>query len=44
MSWYKRRPRVKEPPKHIPRETSPATEKLLKEAKRAVREKGKTND
>lgn len=33
MSWYKRTPRLKEPPKKVPqRRTSPSTEKQLKEA------------
>ena len=33
MSWYKRTPRLKEPPKKLPqRRSSPCTEKQLKEA------------
>ena len=33
MSWFKRRPRVKEPPKLIPHHTSPIARKMLEEAK-----------
>ena len=34
MSWFKRKPRVKEPPKHLPHHrNSPVTERLLKETK-----------
>ena len=40
MSWFRHRPKVKEPPKHLPHHrTSPATEKMLKE----VKDKSKTN-
>jgi hypothetical protein len=35
MSWFNRRPRVKEPPKHTPHRTSPIAEKVLKEAKKS---------
>lgn len=36
MSWYKRKPRKNEPHKHVypPHRTSPATEKMLEEAKK----------
>jgi len=38
MSWFKRRPRVKEPPKQIPHHrNSPATERLLKETKESTK-------
>lgn len=33
MSWFKRRPRIKEPEKLIPHHFSPLSEKALKEAK-----------
>ena len=34
MSWFKRSPRVKEPPKHLPHHrVSPTTERALDEAK-----------
>lgn len=36
MSWFKRRPRVKESNKHKPETTSPMAEQLLKEAKLKV--------
>jgi hypothetical protein len=39
MSWFKRRPRVKEPPKQTPQHTSPLTRKLLKEQQDAVKPK-----
>jgi hypothetical protein len=42
MSWYRKSPRVKEPPKHLPHHrTSPATEKMLEAAKKTVKETGK---
>jgi hypothetical protein len=34
MSWYNRKPRIKEPPKLSPHHTSPITEKMLDEAKK----------
>ena len=36
MSWYRRKPRKNEPHKHAypPHRTSPATEKILEEAKK----------
>jgi hypothetical protein len=34
MSWFNRSPRIKEPTKHIPHRTSPASEKMLDEAKK----------
>lgn len=38
MSWFKRRPRVKEPPKHLPHHrTSSITERLLKETKESTK-------
>lgn len=38
MSWYKRTPRLKEPPKHLPHHrSSPTTEKLMEETKVKVR-------
>lgn len=38
MSWFKRRPRVKEPPKHLPHHrNSSTTERLLKETKESTR-------
>lgn len=37
MSWFKRRPRVKEPPKQSPHRHSSATERLLKETKQATK-------
>lgn len=33
MSWYKRTPTVKNPPKPVAHRTSPATEKKLQESK-----------
>lgn len=36
MSWFKRRPRTRDPIKTTPRESSPLTEKILKENKQAV--------
>ena len=37
MSWFKRRPRVKEPPKHLPHHrNSSFTERLLKETKEST--------
>jgi hypothetical protein len=41
MSWFKRRPRVKEPVKQTPHHTSPLSQKLLKEQKEAVKPKSK---
>jgi len=40
MSWFNRSPRTKEPTKHIPpHRTSPASEKMLDEAKKTGPEK-----
>jgi hypothetical protein len=40
MSWFKRKPRIKEPAKHLPHHrTSPASEKMLDEAKKLGPEK-----
>ncbi len=36
MSWFKHKPRLKNPPKLHPHHSSPATEKLLKETKMEV--------
>jgi hypothetical protein len=36
MSWFKRKPHVKEPPKLHPHHHSPIAEKVLKEAKKRV--------
>lgn len=46
MSWYRRKPRKNEPQKHVhPHRTSPATEKMLEEAKKTgpVQDKSNTN-
>lgn len=37
MSWFMRRPRIKEPPKQLPHHNSPMTEKVMKEAKEKLR-------
>jgi hypothetical protein len=34
MSWYNRKPRIKEPPKLAPHHTSPITDRMLDEAKK----------
>lgn len=35
MSWYKRKPRIKEQPKHLPHHyTSPIADKIMEEAKK----------
>jgi hypothetical protein len=34
MSWYNRKPRIKEPPKLVVHHTSPIAEKMLDEAKK----------
>lgn len=40
MSWFKRKPRIKEPAKHLPHHrTSPASEKMLDKAKKTGPEK-----
>jgi hypothetical protein len=36
MSWFKRKPHVKEPPKLHPHHHSPIAEKVLTEAKKRV--------
>ena len=42
MSWFKKSPRAKEPPKHLPHHrTSPTTEKILEATKKTVKETGK---
>lgn len=42
MSWFRHRPKVKEPPKHLPHHrASPVTERILEETKNAVKEKVK---
>ena len=42
MSWYKRRPRVKEPPKLISKTTSPMASKHLKQAKELTQSDDRT--
>jgi hypothetical protein len=37
MSWFKHRPRVKEPGKHYPHTTSPMAEQHMKEMKERVK-------
>jgi hypothetical protein len=38
MSWYKRTPRLKEPPKHLPaHRSSPISDKIMEETKPKVR-------
>ncbi len=38
MSWFKRKPRVKEQPRHLPHHrSSPVTERLLKETKESTK-------
>ena len=45
MSWYKRRPRIKEPPKHLPHHrNSPTTEKILEEVAKKQSSEKKTED
>lgn len=44
MSWYKRRPRIKEPPKSAPHHTSPMAEKILEESKKRGPKKDKKQD
>jgi hypothetical protein len=35
MSWYKRKPRIKESPKHLPHHrSSPISNKIMEEAKK----------
>ena len=41
MSWFNRRPRVKEPPKLTPHHLSPLSRKILQEQKQAVAPKNK---
>jgi hypothetical protein len=41
MSWYNRRPRIKEPPKQTPHHTSPTTERIVEESKKSIKEKPK---
>jgi hypothetical protein len=36
MSWFKRKPHVKEPPKLHPHHSSPISESVMKEAKKRV--------
>ena len=36
MSWFKHKPRLKNPPKLYPHHTSPIAEKILKETKLEV--------
>jgi hypothetical protein len=44
MSWFKRRPRVKEPPKTKGHRSSPTAEKMLEENKKSVRAKSETKE
>lgn len=37
MSWYKRKPKIKEPSKSLPYRSSPIAEKILEEKKMSVR-------
>ena len=37
MSWFNRRPRVKEPQKLTPHHSSPIAQKMLEEVKKQVR-------
>jgi hypothetical protein len=37
MSWFKRKPTVKNPPERVQHRHSPATERLLKETKEATK-------
>lgn len=39
MSWFKRRPRIKEQPKQAPHHTSPFTEKMMEESKKRAPKK-----
>lgn len=41
MSWFKRIPKTREPQRLTPRQSSPLTEKLLKESKKAIQQKDK---
>lgn len=37
MSWFKKTPKLKEPPKHLPHHrVSPTAERIMKETKEAV--------
>ena len=45
MSWFKRRPRTKEPIRQVPHHNfSPMTEKILEETKKQVRKKSDSQD
>lgn len=39
MSWFKRRPKAKEEPVAVPKHSSPASDRLMKETKKLVTEK-----
>lgn len=39
MSWFKKAPKVKTPPKHVPRHGSPMTEMLLEQTKIKIKNK-----
>jgi hypothetical protein len=41
MSWFRKKPKIKEPPKHIPYHTSLATDKMLDRAKESGPQKNK---
>ena len=43
MSWFKRSPRAKEPQRTTPHKTSPASEKILEEAKKTGPSKPSNN-
>lgn len=43
MSWFRRSPKAKEPPKHLPHHNySPMSEKKLEETKQSVRPRKKS--
>ena len=41
MSWFRKKPITKEPPKHTPHHTSPAADKMLDRAKESGPQKNK---
>jgi hypothetical protein len=43
MSWFKRTPKAKEPQKALPQRYSPATKKMLEEAKKLGPSKSGSN-
>ena len=42
MSWFNRKPKLKEPKQQLPKHSSPTSEKILKDTKKRVT--AKTND